>query len=247
MPNTPARSSRRLNGVCVPVMSSSRPSAVQLASVACGSIGACWAPAVRKVSSTTTSASSKPRSTSPWTSRKRWQTFVPRERPDADRDGVVRGVAALGMQQRRALGHGRERVEHRRQLLVVDADRAAAARAARRRAAPPPPRRCRRRSAPGSPARPGPSAGSRSGRGPSTSSGSSATASGRQRRGVDRAARARAACGERTKAACHMPGSSRPARSGSPSRASLTRAPPAPAAPRPRSPAAGRRRCRASR
>ena len=77
IPKAPARSSRRLKGVWVPVCSSSRPSGVQAASVACGSIAACWAPAVWKVSSTVTAACAKPCSASPWTSRKRWQTFVP--------------------------------------------------------------------------------------------------------------------------------------------------------------------------
>ena len=46
MPNRPARSVRRLKGVWVPVISSSRSSS-QRARVAWGSIGACWAPAVR--------------------------------------------------------------------------------------------------------------------------------------------------------------------------------------------------------
>ncbi len=46
MPNVPARSARVLNGVCVPAHTVSRPSS-HSATAACGSIGACAAPAVR--------------------------------------------------------------------------------------------------------------------------------------------------------------------------------------------------------
>ena len=76
IPNAPATSARVLNGVCVPVHSVSRPSS-HSASAACGSIGAWAAPGVRNARLITTSASAKPASTSPWRSRKRWQTFVP--------------------------------------------------------------------------------------------------------------------------------------------------------------------------
>ena len=65
-----------LNGVCVPVHDL-EPAVLPAGEAAWGSIGACCASAVRKVSSTTTSAARTPASTSPWRSRKRWQTFVP--------------------------------------------------------------------------------------------------------------------------------------------------------------------------
>ncbi len=76
IPNSPARSARVLNGVWVPAHSVSRPSS-HSASAACGSIGACAAPATRKTSSTTTSAAANPAATSPWRMRKRWQAFEP--------------------------------------------------------------------------------------------------------------------------------------------------------------------------
>jgi hypothetical protein len=68
---------RRLNGVCVPVHTSSR-SPSHRASDACGSIIACWAPATRNVRSTTASHELQTASgSSPCRIRNLWQTFVP--------------------------------------------------------------------------------------------------------------------------------------------------------------------------
>ncbi len=76
IPKMRARSERTLNGVCVPVHTSSRPSRHR-ATDACGSMCACCAPAVRYVSSTTTSARANAASGSPRRMRKRWQMLVP--------------------------------------------------------------------------------------------------------------------------------------------------------------------------
>ena len=121
-----------LNGVCVPAHTVSRPSS-HSASAACGSIGTCAALGVRKASSTTTSASSNPVATSPVSSRKRWQTFVPGSGRTPIETASCAESAASGCSSGAPGATACDRVEDGGQLLVVDLDQPRR-RPARRRA-----------------------------------------------------------------------------------------------------------------
>ena len=77
---------------------------------------------MRNASSTITSASAKPAATSPLTSRKRWQTFVPGSGRTPIETASLGRVGRAGMQQHGAGRDGLDGVEDGGQLLVVDLD-----------------------------------------------------------------------------------------------------------------------------
>ena len=148
-----------------------------------------------------------PAATSPLTSRKRWQTLVPGSGRTPIETASSADAAGVGMQQRRAAAR---RPRPRRRPRAAPRTRPATSRGGRAG------RRARRRGDRGDDvagvarhvgehalvARPG----SRSGPRSATSSGVSATQPSGTRRRVD-ATRTRACgCGERTNAACSMPG-----------------------------------------
>ena len=113
-----------------------QPPSAHSAVQACGSIGACCAPAQVHSPSTTTSASSRPASPRPWSRRKRWQALLCRRR-GAGRSRAPGRPSVV--HQRRALGERVLRLVDAGQLVVLHQDelgRGARRRSSRRRRRP---------------------------------------------------------------------------------------------------------------